>query len=81
MQDDVIVERIKHRGLAEYETFLRKFQYRNALDAALKVRCARAVVGLLCVVCVLCIVCVVCVDWTTCSNSESSTRACASRWS
>ncbi|XP_062509297.1 U3 small nucleolar RNA-associated protein 15 homolog [Corticium candelabrum] len=35
-QDDVIVERIKHRGLAEYETFLRKFQYRNALDAALK---------------------------------------------
>jgi U3 small nucleolar RNA-associated protein 15 len=36
-ENDMVVERLRHKSLAEYERFLRKFQYRNALDAALKV--------------------------------------------
>jgi U3 small nucleolar RNA-associated protein 15 len=35
-ENDMVVERLRHKSLAEYERFLRKFQYRNALDAALK---------------------------------------------
>ena len=39
LQDDIVVERLRHKSLVEYERFLRKFQYRNALDAAMKVQC------------------------------------------
>jgi U3 small nucleolar RNA-associated protein 15 len=37
-EEDLIVSVKKHAGLKAYDKFLRKFQYKNALDAALEVR-------------------------------------------
>ena len=42
MQDDFRVEERRKPQLNAFNVFLKKFQYRNALDAALEVDCARA---------------------------------------